>query len=43
VKQMIKSQTYSFKISILGFLTSKLLCKDEQSKKTKENIKICKT
>jgi len=35
VKQKIISQTYNFKISILDFLTSELLCKDEQSKKPK--------
>ena len=35
VKQKITSQTYNFKISILDFLTSELLCKDEQSKKPK--------
>ena len=35
VKQKIKGLTYNFKISILDFLTSELLYKDEQSKKPK--------
>ena len=35
VKQKLISQTYNFKISILDFLTSELLFKDEQSKKPK--------
>ena len=43
VKQKIISQTYNFKISIIDFLTSELLCKDEHSNKAKKYFKLCKT
>ena len=43
VKQKIISQNYNFKTSILDFLTSEPLYKDEQIKKPKKYFKICKT
>ena len=39
----IKDLTYNLKISFLDYIISKLICKDEQSKKQKEYFKICKT